>query len=359
MWDFFKSWYQRKFSDPAAITLFLLLLVGFILVVFFGGLLAPIIVAIALAYLLEWPVVKLMRVGFSRLTAVLVVFTLFVGLAVVLVVFMVPVVWQQGIALTREVPDMLAMLQQWVHALPARLPDFVDEAQVVAFTAEIKGRVLGWVQQLLTFSLMSLVNVMALMVYLIIVPLLLFFMLKDRDVLMHHASRLLPKERRLISQVGREMNLQIMNYIRGKALELVIVGIVSFVVFVAFDLRYALLLAVLVGLSVLIPYVGAALVTVPVVLVALFQFGISMEFAWLVIAYLIVQALDGNLLVPILFSEAVNLNPVYIIGSVLIFGGIWGFWGAFFAIPLASLVKAVISAWSSPQPALDSLPEAR
>lgn len=99
------------------------------------------------------------------------------------------------------------------------------------------------------------------------------------------------------------------------------------------------------GFSVLIPYIGAAAVTVPVAMVALFQWGLTPEFTWLMVAYLVIQALDGNLLVPLLFSEAVNLHPVAIIVAVLVFGGLWGFWGVFFAIPLATLVKAVLNAW--------------
>ena len=85
--------------------------------------------------------------------------------------------------------------------------------------------------------------------------------------------------------------------------------------------------------------------TVPVVGVALFQFGAGTEFWTCFIIYLVIQALDGNLLVPVLFSEAVNLHPLVIILSVIIFGGLWGFWGVFFAIPLATLVKAVARAW--------------
>ena len=97
------------------------------------------------------------------------------------------------------------------------------------------------------------------------------------------------------------------------------------------------------------PYIGAAVVTIPVIFVGLAQWGVSPEFWYAMIAYGIVQALDGNLLVPLLFSEAVDLNPVYIIIAVLFFGGLWGFWGVFFAIPLAALVKAVLAAWSTPE----------
>ena len=129
------------------------------------------------------------------------------------------------------------------------------------------------------------------------------------------------------------MDLQIGNYIRGKILEIIIVGVVTYIVFAWMGLNYAPLLAALVGLSVLVPYIGAAVVTLPVAVIAYFQWGLSAEFGYLILAYGIIQALDGNVLVPILFSEAVNLHPVAIIVSVLVFGGLWGFWGVFFAIP--------------------------
>lgn len=102
-------------------------------------------------------------------------------------------------------------------------------------------------------------------------------------------------------------------------------------------MQYAVLLGVLVGLSVLIPYIGAAAVTVPVAMVALFQWGLTPEFWWLLVAYGIIQALDGNVLVPILFSEAVNLHPVAIIVAVLVFGGLWGFWGVFLCHSISNI----------------------
>jgi putative permease len=110
-------------------------------------------------------------------------------------------------------------------------------------------------------------------------------------------------------------------------------------------LNFSMLLGFLVGISVLVPYVGAVVMTFPVALVAYFQFGWSGDLAWIIVAYGIIQALDGNVLVPLLFSEVVNLHPIAIIVAVLFFGGIWGFWGVFFAIPLAILFQAVLKAW--------------
>jgi putative permease len=141
------------------------------------------------------------------------------------------------------------------------------------------------------------------------------------------------------------MDEQIANYVRGKVVEILLIGAVTYISFLLLGVNYAELLGVLVGLSVVIPYIGAAVVTLPVLLVAYFQFGTGTEFISVVVVYSIIQAVDGNVLVPLLFSEAVNLHPVVIITAVLVFGGLWGLWGVFFAIPLATLVKAVLSAW--------------
>ena len=115
--------------------------------------------------------------------------------------------------------------------------------------------------------------------------------------------------------------------------------------FVLLGLNYAALLALIVGLSVLIPFVGAAVVTIPVALVGIIQFGWTLELGYVMAAYGIIQGLDGNYLVPWLFSKVVDLHPMAIIVAVLAFGGLWGVWGVFFAIPLATLVKAIFNSW--------------
>ena len=287
---------------------------------------------------------RLTRLGLPRRFSVMLVLLIFVGLMVMAVFGLVPTIWQQVSNLIADVPTMFNGLQKYVSSLPERYPDFVQPHQVGAFMDTLRGNVLGMGESVLKSSLASLVSLATLAVYLILVPLLVFFLLKDKEEMLATLSGLLPKNRRLASKVGEEMNEQISNYIRGKVTEIFIVGIVSYITFAVLDLRYAVLLGVLVGFSVVIPYIGAAAVTLPVAIVGLFQWGISPDFWWLLVAYGIIQALDGNVLVPILFSEAVNLHPVAIIVAVLVFGGLWGFWGVFFAIPLATLVKAVWNA---------------
>ncbi|AXU94062.1 MAG TPA: AI-2E family transporter [Erwinia persicina] len=345
MLELLMQWYRRRFSDPQAIALLAILLAAFCILFFFNGLLAPLLVALVLAYLLEWPTVRLERLGCSRTWAVTLVLIVFATLLLVLMLVVVPVAWQQGINLTHELPTMLTRLYQYAMRLPDRFPTLMGAGIIDIVVENLRSRLSGLGDQLVKYSLASLVGLMTLAIYLVLVPLMVFFLLKDKEQMLNAIRRVLPRNRGLAGQVWVEMNQQVSNYIRGKVLEMVVVGVVSWVGFLAIGMNYALLLAVLVGVSVLIPYIGAMVVTIPVMGVGLGQWGLSGDFWTMMVVYLVIQALDGNILVPVLFSEAVNLHPLVIILSVVIFGGLWGFWGVFFAIPLATLVKAVVHAW--------------
>jgi len=347
MFEMVSRWYKRRFSDPHAVSLVAILLFGFITIYFFGNLIAPLLVAIVLAYLLEWPVVQLGRVGIPRTLSVIVVILGFLSLMLIALFGLVPTIWHQVGNLINDIPSMYVGLQNFIAQLPHRYPELENLQIVESLVTNAKNQVIGMGETVVKGSLASLVSLATLAVYLILVPLLVFFLLKDKREMIEMASGMLPRNRRLANKVWHEMNEQISNYIRGKVMEILIVGGVSYITFAILDLRYSVLLAVAVGLSVLIPYIGAAAVTVPVAIVGLFQWGLTPPFYWLLIAYGIIQALDGNVLVPVLFSEAVNLHPVAIIVAVLVFGGLWGFWGVFFAIPLATLVKAVWNALPS------------
>lgn len=341
MFEMLNRWYQRRFSDPHAVSLVAILFFGFVIIYFFGHLIAPLLVAIVLAYLLEWPVTQLCRLGIPRTLSVLVIVSLFLGLMLVALFGIVPTIWQQVINLINDIPNMYSGLQNFIASLPDRYPELANLQIVESLVNNAKNKALSMGESVVKGSLASLVSLATLAVYLILVPMLVFFLLKDKQEMMSIASGVLPRNRRLATKVWLEMNQQISNYIRGKVLEILIVGGVSYVTFAILDLRYSALLAVAVGFSVLIPYIGAAAVTIPVAIVGLFQWGLTPQYYTLLVAYFIIQILDGNVLVPILFSEAVNLHPVAIIIAVLVFGGLWGFWGVFFAIPLATLVKAV------------------
>jgi putative permease len=347
MFKLFSNWYTRKFSDPHAVTLVVILACSFLFIALFSQLLMPVLVALAIAFLLDLPVNKMVNLNLSRTGATALVVGAFVGISLISMLGLMPIIWKQSSNLLQEFPNMISQGQQYLLTLPEQYPDIIQASQIETFIAAVKEKLLEWGQFVLTASLNSISDLVALLIYLILVPLMVFFFLKDKKDLLASVTLFFPKERRMATQVGKEMNQQIMNYIRGKVIEILIVGISTTVAFILLDLEYAVLLGVLVGLSVLVPYVGATVVTFPVFLVALFQWGFSNELGYVMLAYGVIQALDGNVIVPLLFSEAVNLHPVTIIIAVIFFGGLWGFWGVFFAIPLATLVKAVINAWTS------------
>ncbi len=343
--EILKQWFLRHLSNPQVVILFASLLLGFGVIVGMGHMLAPALTALVLAYLLEGLTQRLERIGMQRMPAVLLVFGLFMTVLLLLVFGVIPLLSRQITQLVAQLPNYLAKGQALLLQLPERYPDFITEEQITTLLGKLSNEMAAWGQKLLTTSLASLGTLLALVIYLVLVPLLVFFFLKDKRKLLAWFNRLLPKDHSLVSHIWQEVDQQIGNYVRGKVLEIFIVGAVAMVTFTFFGLQYALLLSVVVGLSVLIPYVGATLATVPVVLVAFFQWGWGEQLAYVFIAYLVLQALDGNVLVPLLFSEVVNLHPVAIILAILVFGGFWGVWGVFFAIPLATLIQAILRAW--------------
>lgn len=339
------DWFKRYFSDPQVVSLSVFLLLGFAIVLVMGDMLTPVLASAVIAYLLEGVVVMLERARTPRLLAVVLVFSAFVTFLGLVLFGILPLLSRQATDLFQQIPNMIAAGQQAMMRLPERYPELVSEAQVTELIGAVRTELGSWGQQVLSLSLASVVGFITLAVYLILMPLLVFFFLKDKRIIIQWVTQYLPRHRRIANTVWRDVDRQISNYVRGKFWEILIIWSASFVTFSVFGLNYAMLLGVLVGLSVIIPYIGATVVTAPVLLIAWFQWGWSSEFAWLAAAYFFIQALDGNVLVPLLFSEVVNLHPVAIIVAILVFGGVWGFWGVFFAIPLATLVQAVLSAW--------------
>ncbi|GAB3281507.1 AI-2E family transporter [Parahaliea aestuarii] len=345
MLDIFGKWYRRYLFEEESVLLLVLLTLSVVLLMTIGDILAPLLAAIVLAYLMQGLAAQLQRHGLPQWVGVSVAFLVFVGAFFGFILGLLPMAWRQLLALAAEMPRMLDQGRHLLGVLPARYPEFFNQAQLNQVVGVAQSEIAEFGQTLVTRSLASIPGILTLLVYLILIPILVFFFLKDRQQILAWCGSFLPQERPLLRRIWSEMNTQVANYARGKVLEILIVGITSYICFAWMGLRYAALLGLLVGLSVIIPYIGAALVTLPVVMVAYFQWGFGNDFYYLVLAYFIIQALDGNVLVPLLFSEAVNLHPVAIIIAVLFFGGIWGLWGVFFAIPLATLIKAIIHAW--------------
>ncbi len=346
--NFFKvlsDWLDRYFSDEQTLALLFFLGLGLLSLIYFGLVLAPLISGLVGAFLLNGLANKLEQYQMTRVVAVSICLFIFLLVIVFFAVLAVPVLVGQFRDLIQLLPTSFSAVQLLLNQLSADYPDFITPEQISAFV-EQGLRELGNLGRMLVETFFSQVSsILGLLIYVVLTPLSLFFFLKDKELMIDWLESHLPENREVFQQVAGEMNAQLGNYVRGKTIEILAVGSATWITFAIFGLNYSAILGALVGLSVLIPFLGAAVVTIPVLLVGLIQFGWSFDFGMVMFAYAVIQFLDGNVLVPLLFSEVNDLHPIAIIFAVLFFGGLWGVWGVFFAIPLATLIKAVFNAW--------------
>ena len=337
--------FRKIFSSEETLVFALLLTGAFLTLFFFGNILTPFLVSIIFAYLLVGMQKRLEEYGFNSTLALILTYSFFLLLGVALMVWLVPLVYQQLQSLILEIPKWVNSFMIFVQNIPEKYPDLISSDQITTFLQSLSGQITAISEDFLKASIAGIQNTVTIAINLVLLPILVFFFLFDRESIISGFLSVLPNNRAMLQNVWVEMDDQLSNYARGKAIEIVIVGLVAAVIFMYFDLQYVALLSVLVGFSVLIPFLGAFIVTLPVAVLGLLQFGLTFDFWLLMGLYVILQMLDGYLLVPILFSDAVKLHPVIIMLAVFIFGGMFGFWGIFFAIPIATLIKAIWNSW--------------
>ena len=335
------------FSNEETIIFSLAILLFFLVISFFGSILTPFILSIVVAYLLVGMQKKIQSYDVSANIALIITFTVFIITGAALLIWLVPLLYIQLQAFILDVPNLINNFLDFVSGLPAKFPDLVSSEQISIFFQAVSEEATVIAQNIVKSSISGIQSAITFLLYIILFPILVYFFLFDRKNIIEGFIKIIPGKREMLTNIWAEMDIQLSNYVRGKTIEIFIVGIAAAIIFVSLGLKYSALLSVLVGLSVIIPFVGAFLVTIPIVVVGLLQFGLGTEFYLLIGLYLLLQALDGNLLVPIIFSETVKLHPVVIILAVFIFGSMFGFWGVFFSIPIATFIKAVWNAWPS------------
>lgn len=340
-------WANRYFSHIESIVLLALIAIGGGLILTIGSIMAPILASLVLAFLLQSVVNILTRCKLPEKLSILVVYLSFLTLFIWSLLVVVPLLFQELTNLFKQLPIMMEVVKKTLSALPAHFPGFITQEQIdgvaAGFMQMPELRAIG--KTALAASFHNLPVLIEWLVYLVLVPVMTFFFLNDSQKIMSWFTEFLPRKRERLNVVHRELNLQLGNYVRGKVAEALIMTGVTYIVFVYFGMPYTVLLSVLVGVSVFIPVVGAVFVSIPVILVALYNYGLDVNFTRVLVTYAITQLLDGYVLTPLLFSEAVDLHPLAILVAIILFGGLWGMWGVFFAIPLAILIRSVLDAW--------------
>ena len=341
MTDFLAA-YLRRLHDPQVAAMVAALLLGTMVLLFLGPALAPYFTAIVVAYLLEGMIRSLQRIRFPRMLAVLLVFSLFLLVLNILLLKLLPTLATELANISNEIPNITKLLKELVSRATASASGFVNPEFAENMLLHLVETSQEMVSESVPLLLMGVPGLISVALYLVLVPFLVFFFLKDKGILLAAFSRYLPNERTLLNRVFREVNAGVGGYIRGKFWEMLLLGAVSYVAFMLIHFKYAFLVGILTGLSVLIPFLGLAVVTIPVALLGVFQWGLTWEALNPLIVYGILQMIDGNIVAPMILGETVKVHPTTIMLAVLLFGSLWGVLGVFFAVPLVVLVKSVL-----------------
>ena len=345
MIEHLSNFFKRIFSNEETVVFTLIIILTLLIFSFFAAVLTPFIVSIIVAYLLVGLQKNIVAYNLSEFSANIISFSIFIVVGAAMFTWLIPLLYVQLQSFVLDIPRLFNDFLNFVSTVPAAFPELVDSDQISVFFQAVSSELSSITQNLVKSSIAGIQSTITILLYIILFPILVYFFLFDRKNIVEGCLKIIPGDREMLSKVWQEMDIQLSNYVRGKVVEIIIVAIAAALLFLFFDLNYGALLAVLVGLSVLIPFVGAFLVTIPIIIIGLLQFGLGTQFYLLVGLYLLLQFIDGNLLVPLIFSEAVKLHPIIIILAVFIFGSMFGFWGVFFSIPLATFIKAVWNAW--------------
>lgn len=299
----------------------------------------PIITSVIITYFL-YNIQKILKnIGISNYISFIITYLFFLTLFLLILIIILPLIFKQLSNLFYDIPIIL----QKIKILTYKYPSFLSIEQTNILISNITAYVQSIGKTIINASIISIAIITKWIIYIFIIPILVFFLLKDHKKISTWFNKIMPEKMNFWKNIWIEISTQIENYIRGKLIEIIIVALANYILFKSYKITYADLLALIVGLSVIIPYIGALIVSIPVIIISIVQFGISNELFYLISIYTIIQLIDGNILVPLLFSEAVNLHPLSIIISIIVFGATLNIYGVFFAIPLAIVIKAIIN----------------
>ena len=344
MVKFLKNFFDTYFFKEEQYAALVLLLIALVLIYFIGSLITPFFIALLIAYLLNGAMAFFGSKGASKRTSLFLAFIIFTAFYVS-IFLLLPLITSQIGSLINELPAIANYVEKLAQSLLKAYPEIFSQSQVDGLAGSITSFFPTIAEQILIQMNAGFSAMMNALIYIILIPFFVFFFLKDKNEMIEYATYFLPKNSQLLSTLWSDLNIQLFGYIRGKALEMIIVGCITSLVFALIGVNYSILLGIMVGLSVLVPLFGAIIVTIPVVAIGLFQYGLESTFFIFLASYLIIQTLDGNFLFPLLLGREVNLHPVLIILAILIFGGIWGFWGLLLAVPIATFIRAILRAW--------------
>ena len=307
-----------------------------------GDVLLPFVTGAAIAYFLNPPVNRLIAVGVPRVLAVTVLMLATLGLIVLAGLLIIPAVIAQGVQFSEAAPELLTRLQEF---LSARFPNFsgLEEAlqnSLVTMGETIRERGAELAQRVWR----SVSGLVSAIIFLVITPVVAFYLLLDWPRVLKGADDLLPRQHApVIRDLAGQIDRSIAGFVRGQVTVCLILAVYYATALCVVGLQFGLAIGVLAGLISFVPYIGAIIGGVLAIGVGLWQFwGEPGSIAAVVAIFVIGQILEGNILVPRIVGHSVRLHPVWLLFAISAFGMLFGFTGMLIAVPLAASVGVLV-----------------
>ncbi|MFC2966781.1 AI-2E family transporter [Acidimangrovimonas pyrenivorans] len=303
---------------------------------FLGGVILPFLVGGAIAYFLDPVADRLEAMGLSRALATTVISVIAVLIFILVALLVIPTLVQQLIALINAAPTYFNQLQAF---LTRHFPQVLDQNSVVHQTLLSIGDAIksqgGRVANSLLSSAVTVINAV---VFLIVVPVVAFYLLLDWDRMVAHLDSWLPRDHRAtIRQLAREIDAVLAGFVRGQLSVCLVLGSYYAIALMLVGLQFGLIVGAIAGLITFIPYVGALTGGTLAIGLALFQFWDQPLWIGVVAAiFALGQMIEGNILTPKLVGGSVGLHPVWLLFALSAFGTLFGFVGMLVAVPVAA-----------------------
>lgn len=301
-----------------------------------GGVLLPFLVGGALAYFLDPVADRLERLGMGRVAATSLITALALLIVVTLVLAVIPTLINQLTALVNAAPDIAHRMQGF---LVEKFPDLADSTSTIrqslaqlAQTIQSKGAALA--QGVLT----SLMGAISVAVFLLVVPVVAFYLLLDWDHMVARIDTLLPRDHApTIRRIAAEIDAVLSAFVRGQLSVCLVLGLYYSVALMMTGLQFGLVVGALAGAITFIPYIGAIIGGALAIGLALFQFwGDWLSIGAVAAIFAAGQFLESNVLTPKLVGKSVGLHPVWLLFALSAFGTVFGFVGMLVAVPVAA-----------------------
>lgn len=301
--------------------------------------LLPFLISLVIAYLLNPIVNVLNKRNVPRGIAIILIYFTFLLFTVVFFTKTIPTFINQFKDLGEHIPDLVRTYQGWLKEIHTHKYDFPNSIRLSIDHALLN------VEKKTSLFFTGLVDgaggFLSKMIHFFVIPFLVFYLLKDMKSIQKGLLFLIPrKQRKEFTKVIAEINTALGNYIAGQLMVGFIVGVMAYIGYWLIGMPYAIILAMIIMVTNIIPYFGPIIGAIPSILVALtISFKLTI---WVVVVNLIVQILEGNLISPLIMGKRLHLHPILIIFALLIGGAIGGIVGLIFAVPIVAIIRVIL-----------------